>query len=1367
MIRKLKKGKIMLMLLFVIHGMILSATECTYNEQGGYVTIEAENLTLNSDWKIGNDETQSGYSGSGYIFWEGADHFANADNGIIEFKVKINNPGIYTFHWHNKVGSGSSSTDFNDSWFKITDAEKFYAELNGHVYYAYGSGNTPNPEGAGDNGFFKVFSSGTTGWTWRSTTSDNEGYDIKANFAEAGVYTCQIAARSRMHFIDRIVLYKDNADDPMNLDNTAATCQTSLGICNGSYYFNAITDFPKLNIEGFKPAIIDNDRQALAIDAASYKDEFAAANLVYKGNEGIYDIKLNTLTETDGESTYSIWINQVLIGEYQNPESTVDYAPSDTIFKDVEIRNGDTLLIAFNSHTNGKIPEGNGTAYSRGRWTSIELNCTNNGSSIDPEGAKTSGEIKRWHPVTITFDGPNSSETAEPNPFTYYKLDVTFTHTTDSIEFVIPGYYAACANAADSNCTEGNKWQVKFAPDRIGTWNWKASFLEGNDVAITGNGQASTYINGLSGTMDVIESDKNDGDLRRAEHGRLQYVGKHYLRFSGLTPDNASGNWFIKAGADAPENTLDFKDFDATPNRKGLQKTWQPHQKDFSAADASKYTWQNGKGKNLLGMIKYLSDQGMNVFSFHVFNLAGDDQNVFPHLLKVSISDFEKLSDPSGKSDSEATTIRQTHWDAVHHDRFDISKMDQWEQVFSYADKKGMYLHFKLGEEENETLMDNGDTGRERKLFYRELIARFGHHLALNWNIGEENGPGVSPQMTDEQRKQAAAYFKQNDPYKHHIVIHSRPDEASQNTVYNGLLVDTSYTGASIQCVSNSIVHSDILKWVTKSTNTGKPWVVCNDEQGPYPVGVAVDATYTGTLPSNNSHADNRDDVRKKVLWGSLLAGGGGVEYYYGYETGSTDLNSQDHRSRESKWKDAKIALDFFNTYFQEFLPNVTNLDTITSATNDYVLASINQAYLVYLPNGGETDIVLPDGSWVLQWYNTRSKGGMSKPETVTNKITAPSTDDWLALITKDGVTAGNLPPSVSFEYPENKDTFSSGREIGVIAEASDIDGSVAVVSLYANGVLVRDESEAPYEWGISNEGQDDARLSSLPEGKHVLTLVATDTSGLTAETSIIITIKKDCPPEGCPRDPRNGSPIEIPGMVQAEDFDLGEEGETYHDTDLGNSGESCCGGRPGENVDTGDGPNGYVVGWTSDGEWLEYTVDVKMDGNYQFLFDVTSGNSTGAVLGISIDGKTKLSGIQTPGTGDWNTVETIEAETLVGISKGEHVIRLTFEKGGSNIDQFEVKYINGDYVSIKESKDEGFFKIYPNPANKIVNINFNEPFSGEVALLDASGRYIYKQNIYSSYNYSINTNKLGGGTYFLIATNNSIYEKTSFIKVE
>ncbi|AFO47546.1 hypothetical protein [Pseudomonas putida] len=64
--------------------------------------------------------------------------------------------------------------------------------------------------------------------------------------------------------------------------------------------------------------------------------------------------------------------------------------------------------------------------------------------------------------------------------------------------------------------------------------------------------------------------------------------------------------------------------------------------------------------------------------------------------------------------------------------------MDQWEIVFEHGTKLGMYLHFKTQEAENVNLLDDGHLGPQRKLYYRELIARFGHHLALNWKLGVE-----------------------------------------------------------------------------------------------------------------------------------------------------------------------------------------------------------------------------------------------------------------------------------------------------------------------------------------------------------------------------------------------------------------------------------------------------------------------------------------------------------------------------------------------------------------------------------------------------------------------------------------------------
>src|SRR5262245_36400698 len=77
---------------------------------------------------------------------------------------------------------------------------------------------------------------------------------------------------------------------------------------------------------------------------------------------------------------------------------------------------------------------------------------------------------------------------------------------------------------------------------------------------------------------------------------------------------------------------------------------------------------------------------------------------------------------------------------------------------------------------------------------------------------------------------------------------------------------------------------------------------------------------------------------------------------------------------------------------------------------------------------------------------------------------------------------------------------------------------------------------------------------------------------------------------------PRGGSPIAIPGTIEAADFDEGGPGVAYFDTTFGNSG----GAYRDSHVDVqlaSDG--GYNIGWIGAGEWLNYTVRVPSPGDY------------------------------------------------------------------------------------------------------------------------------------------------------------------------
>ncbi len=78
----------------------------------------------------------------------------------------------------------------------------------------------------------------------------------------------------------------------------------------------------------------------------------------------------------------------------------------------------------------------------------------------------------------------------------------------------------------------------------------------------------------------------------------------------------------------------------------------------------------------------------------------------------------------------------------------------------------------------------------------------------------------------------------------------------------------------------------------------------------------------------------------------------------------------------------------------------------------------------------------------------------------------------------------------------------------------------------------------------------------------------------------------------------------EIPGNVEAENFDEGEPNVAYVDQDKENLGADDYRGPTQVDLEKrGDASGGYGVGWTQKGEWLTYTVRVKATGVYQQAF--------------------------------------------------------------------------------------------------------------------------------------------------------------------
>jgi hypothetical protein len=563
--------------------------------------------------------------------------------------------------------------------------------------------------------------------------------------------------------------------------------------------------------------------------------------------------------------------------------------------------------------------------------------------------AKLSGVGAVYDAVTLSIEGPPMDERTGDNPFSDVRFDVTFTQ--GKTKWTVPGYFAGCKDAADSGCTGGNMWQAHFLPMAAGSYDWQVRFRRSKDVVFEEYGGDKLPGDGSKGSFAVSEMQRDPIKAR----GLVHYTGERYYRYSG---DNSI---FFKFGPDAPENMLAYDEFDATTNFKALRKSWQHHAADYNA-EAKPFLWGKGKkGKNILGMMRYVADQKMNAISALTWNTSGDDRNVFPHLLAVPAADYEAME-------------RIDQWrKGVVQDRFDISKLAQWQRAFAYADTLGLHLNFKLQEQENDRLMDDGAHGRTRKLYLREMIARFGHYLGTTWNMGEENS------QRPAEVALSSFYIDALDAYDRPIVLHTFPNQKERYRPYLGAA--SAINGLSLQ--SNLLpARDEMARWRMESDLAGRPWVMSWDEQGPAKGGTSVDDEYPAAkLPSKRQEIVPRAVARRDIIWNALTSGANGGEAYYGYQTGCTDLDCQDHRTRANLWKDAVVALDFFRQHIGEQGLRMRNFDDLTQRDDsDYVFAEPGRIYVIYK---AEKPVALQmpgmEGRFTVDWYDAVNGGGLQK----------------------------------------------------------------------------------------------------------------------------------------------------------------------------------------------------------------------------------------------------------------------------------------------------------------------------------------------------------------------------------------------------
>ena len=178
----------------------------------------------------------------------------------------------------------------------------------------------------------------------------------------------------------------------------------------------------------------------------------------------------------------------------------------------------------------------------------------------------------------------------------------------------------------------------------------------------------------------------------------------------------------------------------------------------------------------------------------------------------------------------------------------------------------------------------------------------------------------------------------------------------------------------------------------------------------------------------------------------------------------------------------------------------------------------------------------------------------------------------------------------------------------------------------------------------------------------------------------------------------RSGPQV-IPGVLQCALYDLGGEGVAYHDTDdinhgsgeLNHKSDHCRPGTPPyvcyfrekEGVDISyvkefadlnhdnfvtPELNQFYIGWEADGEWTNYTVDVKRPGPYKVVVLYSNAANT---ISFSLNGKPAGEFHLPLDTGSMHKWNKAEIGTITFPVNGLQLLTLHYN-AGNNLAYFE-----------------------------------------------------------------------------------------------
>ncbi len=162
-------------------------------EHDGLLVLECESETNRpANWKFVTDVP--GYTGTGFLRYEGPEYINNPGNQMFVYKINITNPGRYRFQQRAR-NNGPLSNYNNDYWIKFPHggARKFQL--------GYDKGPLI--------GWFKIYQNHPNTWTYQTAAVEENPHDVYVDFDVPGTYEIHVSARANLVMLDRFMFYKD------------------------------------------------------------------------------------------------------------------------------------------------------------------------------------------------------------------------------------------------------------------------------------------------------------------------------------------------------------------------------------------------------------------------------------------------------------------------------------------------------------------------------------------------------------------------------------------------------------------------------------------------------------------------------------------------------------------------------------------------------------------------------------------------------------------------------------------------------------------------------------------------------------------------------------------------------------------------------------------------------------------------------------------------------------------------------------------------------------------------------------------------------------------------------------------------------